>query len=160
MKSTLNRELKAREADCSLTGETSCLERNLWLYSCSIGRSPFGSPEGRIAHGSPSVIERSFGCSPTRLETRSKEFSTCAKANGLRHRNESGLPGKSAVVKAFSFVPPLGNRQEHELVPLLLVTGRSTCAETRKVVIFARGDRSVEKSSVEDCRDANVQIAR
>jgi len=41
-----------------------------------------------------------------------------------------------------------------------LVPGDSAGAETRKVVIFARGDQSVEKSSVEDCRDANVQIAR
>lgn len=41
-----------------------------------------------------------------------------------------------------------------------MASGKSTGAETRKVVIFARRDRSVEKSSVEDCRGANVQIAR
>jgi len=42
----------------------------------------------------------------------------------------------------------------------MLDPDKSTGAETRKVVIFARRDQSVEKSSVEDCRDANVQIAR
>lgn len=42
----------------------------------------------------------------------------------------------------------------------LIVSDDSTGAETRKVVIFAGKDQSVEKSSVEDCRDANVQIAR
>lgn len=48
-----------------------------------------------------------------------------------------------------------GHSTSHEMAP-----GESAYAETRKVVIFARADRSVEKSSVEDCHDANVQIAR
>lgn len=48
-----------------------------------------------------------------------------------------------------------GHSNSHGMVP-----GDSAGAETRKVVIFAWADRSVEKSSVEDCHDANVQIAR
>lgn len=49
----------------------------------------------------------------------------------------------------------LGHSNSHGMA-----LGGSIGAETRKVVIFARADQSVEKSSVEDCRDANVQIAR
>lgn len=41
-------------------------------------------------------------CSPTRLETRSKEFSTCAKANSLQTGKHASLLYDKAAVKAFN----------------------------------------------------------
>lgn len=89
MKSTLNRELKARETDCSLTGETSKESENdlsSWPKTGPSESTSMGKPERSTSKSSDKRgnLKPYVGSSPSRLETRSKEFSTCAKAYGSK----------------------------------------------------------------------------